>query len=194
MRHPLQISKYAGLQLIEMHGLPHPDWCFVSSAKEVPRQAWARAPYGWTVRCTPTLIYAFALPSSHRLPFSSIGPVIQRFAEGHKVDMFVVYPSWEFDISGGLLLDELSARLEVVKGDIARLLRGEHSPDASFSHTIHTLSGWLCIQGKESLLGTEDRAVLLRAVRALAAEDHLVLEWTKTTEGRLVFHDCLKYS
>ncbi len=120
--------------------------------------------------------------------------MIHRFAEGHKIDMFTIYPSWEFDISGGLLLDGLSACLEVVKGDIAKLLRGKYSPDASFSHTRRTLSGWLCIQGKESLLGTEDRAVLFRAVRALAAEDHLVLEWTKTTEGRLVFHDCLKYS
>lgn len=194
MKNPSQISKYAGLQLIERYGLPHPDWLFVSSPQQVRRRAWACAPHGWTVRCTPTLMYSFALPASHCLPFPSIGSVIQRLSKNHKIDMFVIYPSWKFDISGGLLLDGPSSRLEVVKGDIAMLLRGKRSPDASFSHTAPALSGWLCVQGKESVLGAEDRAVLLRATKVLAAEDHLLFEWTKTTEGRLVFHDCLKYS
>ena len=193
MRSPSMMSKYAGLKMIEEYGLPHPNWRFFTSPSELQKQPWTEAPHGWTIRCAPTLQYSFALPSRHCLPFDQVGDTRKKMVDNTKVDMFVVYPSWKFDISGGLLLDGPLAHLEVVRGDIAGLLRGSRSPDASFSYSIGLLGGWICVQGHEDILSQSDRALFINAVRILSSEDRLLLEWTKTSEGGILFHDCVKF-
>ena len=193
MSTPSNLSKFAGLQLIDRYSLPHPDWRFGTSPEDIPEDPWTTAAHGWTVRCAPKSRYAFALPASHRLPYRQVRVVLESLRQLTSEHVFVVYPSWEFDISGGLLIDRPMIYVEVVRGDIADLLRGRRSPDAVLSFDSSAGYASECLRGDAEILHEADQVVLVRALRALREEDKVVFEWTKTTDGQILFHDCARF-
>lgn len=187
------LSKYQGLLKIEKCGLNHPRWVFVMTADQIPTQPWAEAPVGWTVRCCPEEYYEFGLPSKHMLQFTELQTVVREFADRLAANVrFVIYPSWEFDVSGCCLMEHDRLTVEAVKGDIAPLLRGQVNPDVVLSAAGPFFIGFDLIRGRSELLSLQDQRVLLVSCRKLKVAATLVLEWTKTISGDILFHDWLE--
>ena len=188
------LSKYHGLLKIETHGLNHPQWVFVTTSSQIPTRPWAEAPVGWTVRCCPEESYEFGLPSKHMLRFTALRSVVSEFTKRLESNVrFVIYPSWEFDISGCCLIEHNRLTVEAVKGDIAPLLKGQVNPDVVLESTGPFFQRFDRVRGHSELLSLQDQRVLLVACRKLeVASTTLVLEWTKTLLGEILFHDWLE--
>lgn len=187
-------SKYHGLLQIDKFGLQHPQWVFVKLPNQIPTQPWANAPVGWTVRCCPEDSYEFGLPSKHMLQFSELQSVVYEFSEYITMNVrFVIYPSWEFDVSGCCLMEHGWLTVEAVKGDIAPLLRGQVNPDVVWKSEGPFFQKFDRVRGNNELLSVQDQQVLLVSCRKLnVASATLVLEWTKTLSGEILFHDWLE--
>ncbi len=187
------LSKYHGLLQIEKYGLNHPRWIFVTTSSQIPTQPWAEAPVGWTVRCCPEESYEFGLPSEHMLGFSELRSVVRDFANRLESNVrFVIYPSWEFDVSGCCLIEHNRLIVEAVKGDIAPLLRGKVNPDVVLESTGPFFQRFGRVRGNNEFLSLQDQRVLLVSCRKLEVASALVLEWTKTLFGEIMFHDWLE--
>lgn len=187
------VSKYHGLKKLELYGLNHPNWMFVSTANDVPTTPWDAATVGWTVRCCSPRSYDFGLPSSHMLQFSKIRSVVSRFARQVGRDFqFAIYPSWEFDVSGCCLMVPDRLTVEAVKGDIAPLLRGHANPDVVLEAAGPAFRRFEVTHGCADLVCPRDRRVLISSCQRLKVASTLVLEWTKTRPGKIVFHDWLE--
>jgi hypothetical protein len=188
-------SKYDGLRKIEAYCLPHPEWLFIKSPQDIPKKPWVEAPHGWTIRCCPLERYEFGLPSEHRLKYEELPKVLHMISQKVNVSDFVVYPSWEFDISGCLLIGPDEIVVEVVVGDIAPLLKGQKTPDAIYSYKGSGDLSLMLIAGEKELLSASDKIILIDAVRQTPFTKYTtVLEWTKTTMGRILFHDLIELS
>lgn len=189
------ISKYEGLRKIEAYGIPHPDWIFVRKAEEIPPKAWAKAPHGWTIRCCPQGVYHFGLPSKHMIEFSSIRTELQSLIDiKTKLNnlFFVIYPSWEFDRSGCCIVSIDRLVIEAVIGDIAPLLRGKKNPDLVYIYEGPYYIRLFSIQGDKKILSAYDLKIIRKSCMKIISEKEVVLEWTKTNENKILFHDWLE--
>jgi hypothetical protein len=188
------ISKYQGLLRLELFGLSHPRWVFVKSSDQIPSHPWAEAPVGWTVRTCPEESYEFGLPAKHMLQFDNIGAVVDGFAAKMEIEtQFVIYPSWEFDVSGCCLLENNKLTVEAVKGDIAPLLRGKSDPEVVFEAKGPRYRRLECVSGRCELLSLQDQQFLIFSCRKIEGASTLILEWTKTQAGEILFHDWLEF-
>jgi hypothetical protein len=186
-------SKYEGLRRIEVYGLPHPSWRFVRSHEDIPRVPWINAPHGWTIRCCPQDRYEFGLPSKHRLDYEQLPSTLQILQKETGISHFVVYPSWEFEFSGSFLLTPECAYIEVVVGDIEPLLKGQQIPDVTYYGQGPYYTHLTLIAGKQEILCSSEKVLFLRVCRRIMIQRFTVLEWTKTTEGEVLFHDFLEF-
>jgi hypothetical protein len=184
-----QVSRYHGLCKIETSELPHPRWLFVGNVHDIPGVPWTAAPFGWTVRCAPTHKYVFGLPSEHRLQYSEIYGIIRSWVQKQYSDLFVVYPSWKFMSAGCVLVTPSNCVIEAVRGELAPLLRGTKSPDASYSCEGAMLLHVSVLFGDPTVLSSADLLVLRQAALRLVTTERVVLEWSKTSEGNILFHD-----
>lgn len=187
------ISKYEGLRRIEKYGLPHPSWRFVSNYNDIPTVAWTDAPHGWTIRCCPREGYEFGLPSKHKLNYEQLPKALRELHKKAHVSQFVIYPSWEFDFSGCFLITSDNAFIEVVTGDIAALLKGQRVPDAIYFCEGPAYSQLALSVGKEEIVPHTEKLLFLKICRRISTQGTLVLEWTKTTEGKVLFHDFVEF-
>jgi hypothetical protein len=134
------------------------------------------------------------LPSRHHLPFSGVKSTIHKL-EGSVTDgtIYVVYPSWDFDVSGGCRLTKDQLVIEVVRGDIGPLLRGEKTPEAVYSFEAAGYRSRGAVIGNGALLSNENLSHLLKACRSLSFNQMLVLEWSLTVQRDMVFHDWIEW-
>lgn len=189
----MNVSKYDGLLKIGIFGLPCPDWRFVSSAQQIPDRPWCSAPHGWTVRCAPHGHYSFGLPSKHRIPFDEIGSTLVKMSSMlcriSKDASFVIYPSWQAVFAGCCLVTTVEATIECVVGDIAGLLRSAKSVDCSYSLSGPYFTRIQPSAGAGYLLSDSEIRLFSSICRLVATEGQIVLEWTKTSDWGIVFHD-----
>lgn len=183
------ISKYEGLQRIEIVGLPHPKWIFATNETGIPRKPWTDAPHGWTIRCAPKTMYEFGMPARHRLKFNSLRRTLKSFLKKLYDHSFVIYPSWQYDRSGSCHVEIDKAFIEVVIGDIGPLLAGKKSPDAVFAYDGPLFIHASLITGNSGILPKSDRALLAKSCRKVSCQNTVVLEWVKTSERRILFYD-----
>ena len=187
------ISKYEGLRKIEEYELPHPLWRFVANHNDIPPVAWTEAPHGWTIRCCPREKYEFGLPSKHRLNYEQLPNTLRELHKKSHVSQFVIYPSWEFDFSGCFLITSDSTLIEVVNGDIEALLKGKRTPDAIYFCEGPAYYQLTLREGKEGILSNPQIMLFLKVCRRISTQGLIVIEWTKTTEGKVLFHDLVEY-
>lgn len=187
------ISKYEGLRRIEEYELPHPPWRFVANHNDIPPIAWTGAPHGWTIRCCPREKYEFGLPSKHKLNYQQLPNTLRELHKKAHISQFVIYPSWEFDFSGCFLITSDSALIEVVTGDIAALLKGQRTPDATYFCEGPAHSQLVLGAGKEEILSLTEKVLFLKVCRRISTQGLVVIEWTKTTEGKMLFHDFVEF-
>ncbi len=189
---PGALPKLRGLELIGVYGLPKPNWRFVRSGQSIGSEPWATALDGWTIRCSPSMFYATGLPSRHRLRFAEIDLELEGVARtSPNVDVFVVYPSWEFEKAGCVLVQASRMVVEAVIGDIAPLLAGTRSADMSIV-TERVGRMWRVVERQGTpVLSDDELRNIIQPVRQIERR-HVVLEWTITRRGALVFHDWLE--
>jgi hypothetical protein len=188
------LSKYHGLLKIEIHNLNHPKWLFVSTPNQIPNEPWAEAPYGWTVRCCPEQFYEFGLPSKHMQQFTNLSSVVSELQDQLEIQVrFVIYPSWNFDVSGCCLIEYGRLTIEAVKGDIAPLLKGKVTPDVVLESEGPFFQKLRVIQGGQKLLSLQDQQFLIFSCRKIETDYTTVIEWTKTIDGQILFHDWIEF-
>ena len=187
---PRVVSKLGGLTRIERLGLPHPDWRFVTTPRELPEQVWTDAPYGWTVRCAPSDRYAFWMPSSHHLRFTDIPDALQRFCQTAASDYFVVYPSWDSLLSGSCQVTAGGGSIELVRGEIAALLKGSCSPEVIVDLEPPLYIRRFVRRGDAETLPCGLIGRLGSAMRLASLEARFVtIEWVWARPGILCFYD-----
>ncbi len=187
---PEFISKYKGLNNIHTYGLPHPDWIFIQNINELPSEPWAPAKYGWTIRICPIDSYKFGLKSKHHIPFNKIPFEVNLFEIGNLTGFFfVIYPSWRFSISGGCHVSPFRLIIEVVIGNIAPLLKGEVNPDAVMTFEGPYYSKLLKKNDPQNIFSKDDQFIILNSIRKIPAPKDVTLEWSKTTDRKILFHD-----
>jgi hypothetical protein len=105
------------------------------------------------------------------------------------VSEFVIYPSWEFDISGCLMIAAYAVILEAVRGDIAPLLQGKSTPDSVYYSREFANLRFQLEHGETDIIVDQEKAFFQSICRALPLDRHSLFEWTKTSEGKILFHD-----
>lgn len=192
-RIPGALSKWEGLLRLEAASLPHPEWRFVRGRRDLPEEAWAEAPHGWTIRTCTTSGYYIGLPSVHWLPFEELAAAIEGTAfECYQGEVFVVYPSWHSLFGGVCDITVGHLEIEAVKGDIGPLLRGERSPDARWVWN-GPYYGVVEMAYDPLRLGPDDMVKAIAGLmRRVEVTKETLIEWTETTESVLYFHDWLE--
>jgi hypothetical protein len=184
-----RLSKYEGLKTIEIYNLPHPNWIFVNNSNDIPRTPWVDAPYGWTIRTCPNYCYKFSLPAKHRIEYSGLPEILNDFKNKIVSPIFVVYPSWDFEISGCTQLTNNQLLIEIMKGDIAPLLRGDACPEYIFRCEGPFFNNLETIKGNINILTNYEVKIFLNLPKKININNFVVLEWTRTSEKKLLFHD-----
>jgi hypothetical protein len=170
------LSKYGGLKRIDNLSLPHPDWLFIKQSSEIPSKPWADATHGWTIRCAPKRNYSFGLPARHRLRFSLLCEAVSSFSSQVADRSFVIYPSWEYNVSGSCQVSIENFIFEIVIGDIAPVLRGKKSPDAVCIFDGPYYSYPIFVKGEKDILSRPDLELLLKSCKKVVSERLIILE------------------
>lgn len=189
------ISKYDGLKAIESLDFPRPNWKFIKVSDDFPNQPWAVSSYGWTIRSLSTNSYVYAIPSKHNVMYEAVKSCIDEMYRVSGYIDYVVYPSWRFNTSGCLMIDNPIAVLEVVFGDISPLLRGSKNPDISvFDNSIRFISK--LAECRENC--RMDRIIIHHISSAFRVLNEfginrVNLEWTLTFDREFFFHDLASF-
>ena len=187
------LSKKEGLLRISTYGIPHPNWIIIDKPSELPSSEWCEAPNGWSIRCAPNINYKFALPSFHYQSFNTIKSTLHSIVNSISMNTsYVIYPSWNFKYSGCLSVNSYRLLIEVVRGDIANLLRGKKKPGMILSYSAPRFNRLVEKIG-EPIITNGDLSELLSIGRDIYEDDkERVLEWTKTTDNNLFIHDWIE--
>lgn len=186
-------SKLAGLRLIEQWGLPHPDWRLGHAPDLLIMRPWREAPYGWTVRTA--LDCATVMPGDeNELPFANMAPwdriadIVRDFlTDGRGPLVFIVYPSWQFKVSGCILVAGDTIHLEVVAGSLAKLTSGRSDPEARLAFSRWAPYACSLRTDAKGLAQLGHAGLFREYFEVLSLYDGLA-EWTRTQQGELFFH------
>ena len=208
-----RFSKLDGLFRIEELGLPHPDWKFVSAESQVtfrldPHLRSRVTQLGqlklsreekWTVR---TCLVGgepkeeYGLKRAVGILSDKVGDNIAEFNKYYEVrslyPVFVVYPYFSASKSGIVELHRNEHLIEAVEGSQWRLTE-EGAPSESWQYRglRETASAVKFEQGpnrETRVLNMEELGTLVNLV-AQIPENDVLLEWTYTPDGKLLFYD-----
>ena len=187
------ISKYEGLLKIDLYNIPHPDWIFISSEKDIPINPKIDAPFGWTIRSCPKRNYAFKLPCKNKIDYKQVVYFWKKFNDETGNDQYIIYPSWEFKFSGGMILTFNELVVEVINGNIASLLEGIKTPDSVYYSTGPYFNTLIHKRGDEDLISLYFKKIFLRTGNKIFVNNYTVLEWSITSQGNIYFHDLVEF-
>ncbi|MBT3689821.1 hypothetical protein HOE31_00130 [bacterium] len=119
------MNLYHNIRLIDELGIPHPKWEFVRSSKELKKFHTTKDYCGWTIRVAFFKDNDFRKPIyDNWVPKNKVLKKVDEFAELAQNDYFiVVYPSWKFNKSGTLLIDDDQYIIEAHAGSVQDLMR-----------------------------------------------------------------------
>lgn len=153
-----------GLQMLRSFGLPTPEWQEVRSQADVGRLRLADPPHGWTIRTCRTdgksEIGGFFM---NNLPAGDVPAIlhgrVRKFEEG---EFYIVYPSWKFDMSFNVVLDDSLFIVEGKSGSQKGISDGTELPEIAVRIPvgIHLRT--------EVLIGNYTPAVRSRVMRILS--------------------------
>ncbi len=186
-------SKLFGIRFIDYWHLPHPDWRIFDNSNIEITEPWTDAFCGWTVRTAFNRNYATPgeennLPFLNKLNWNDIPNVIReiskRFTEPF---VFIIYPSWEFKVSGTVLHIDNHITIEAVRGSIGKLTSGNAIPEGiitffDFAPYLKTSSF-----GDLTIVRKGDRNIF-RGYFEIFCLYKSILEWTRTKNNELFFH------
>ncbi|MFA6271656.1 MAG: hypothetical protein WC693_00915 [Patescibacteria group bacterium] len=175
---------YQGLTRIDKAGLPHPEWEFVSSSKDLKKYFKIKDYCGWTVRTARLIGAPWKNLYVNWLPKKQVPAKIDELQKMHKGKaLFVIYPSWNWKKSGTILIEKNRTVIEAAKGSIIDLMR-YGKVDASYFYQHGKLVG---SNGKEQLLSPTERRKILQAEKKIKQKE-IILEWGITTQNKFIFY------
>lgn len=173
-----------GLKLIDKYKLPHPDWEFVETAKDLKKFYKINDYVGWTIRTVSVKkgpwknLYANWLPKK-QLPAKV--DELQKKQKGRA--LFVVYPSWKWIKGGTILKEKGKTIIEAVKGEIVNLMR-KGKINVSYIYNGNHLVDFT---GQKNFLSHLELRKIRRAAGQLKIEG-VILEWAISTQNKLIIY------
>lgn len=175
---------YQGLTRIDKAGLPHPEWEFVETSKDLKKYFKIKDYCGWTIRTVKVTGAPWNNLYVNWLPKKQVPEKIDELQKEHKGKaVFVIYPSWKWKKSGTLLIEKDRTVIEAAKGPIVDLMR-HGKLDAS---CIYKNGKLLESNGNKKLLTSEERKKVLHAGKKLKQKE-IILEWGITTQNKFIFY------
>ncbi|MDD5040003.1 MAG: hypothetical protein PHY34_02530 [Patescibacteria group bacterium] len=174
-----------GLQLIDRAKLPHPEWEFVRTSRDLEKFFGIKDYVGWTIRTVAVTKGAWKNVYTNWLPKNQVPSTIDKFQKqlGGRA-LFVVYPSWKWKRAGTLLIEKHRAVIETVKGAVVDLMRHGKVDAAYYYDAKLRLASTV---GDRATLTPGQRTTVLQAVRKLALKN-VILEWGITTQDKFIFY------
>jgi len=175
---------YQGLNKIEKAGLPHPEWEFVESSKDLNKYYNIRDYCGWTIRTVKVVGAPWKNLYVNWLPKRQVPAKINELQKKLKGKaLFVIYPSWKWKKGGTVLIERNRTVIESARGSIVDLMR-YGKVDASYFYEQGKL---ISSSGKKKLLSPAERKKILQAERKIK-EKEIILEWGITTQNKFIFY------
>ncbi len=173
-----------GLKMIDRAGLPHPEWEFVRSSKDLKRFTNIKDYVGWTIRTVEMKNGAWKNLYVNWLPKKQVPATVDKLQNKQKGDaLFVTYPSWNWKKGGTILIEKDRVVIEAVKGAVVDLMR-HGKVEVSYWYRKGTLTH---TDGNTKLLTAVERKTILQAVKKIKKKD-VILEWGITTQGKFIFY------
>lgn len=173
---------YQGLLKIEKLKLPHPIWQFIKSGDGLVNMEKIDSYAGWTIRTVKISKGLYKNLYVNWLPLKKVKKKVDEFQEQLKDrGLFVVYPSWRWQMGGTLLIEKDRQIVEAIKGEIVDLAR--HGINQSCY--IFKKGRLIEVTGKRLL----DKKVLIQIKKAIKVlNKDTYLEWAVTTQGKFIFY------
>jgi len=127
----VESKRLKGLKTLREFGLPTPDWQEVAGTADIGRLNLVDTTHGWTIRtCRSDGRRETGGFFMNNLPPGKVADVLrgraQMFEEG---EFYIVYPSWKFDMSFNVILDELTFTVEGKSGSQKGISVGTEMPE-----------------------------------------------------------------
>lgn len=173
-----------GLKIIDRAGLPHPEWEFVRSSKDLKNFPNIKDYVGWTIRTVEVKNAPWKNLYVNWLSKSKVPAKVDELQKKQKGKaLFVTYPSWKWRKGGTVLIEKDRVVIEVVKGAIVDLMR-HGKVDASYFYQKGKL---VDTTGNAKLLTPTERTKILQASKKIKKKD-IILEWGITTQEKFIFY------
>lgn len=174
---------YQGLLKMQQLKLPHPDWQFVVKGQGLSDLKKISAYAGWTIRTVKVSSGQYQNIYDNWVPRNQVGKMVDKFQR--KLSgrgLFVVYPSWRWQVGGTLLIEKNRQVVEAAKGAITDLARhGVNDVCYIFKKgQIDSING-------QKILSKKILVNLQSAIKALSKGNYY-LEWAVTTQGKFIFY------
>ncbi|MFH1235367.1 MAG: hypothetical protein V1685_00310 [Parcubacteria group bacterium] len=183
-----------GLKIIDRAELPHPEWEFVRTSKDLlPRQGrlgYKRFPkikdyVGWTIRTVDIINGPWENLYVNRLPKKQVPGKVDEFQKRLRGRaLFVIYPSWKWKRAGTLLIEKDRVVIEAIRGAIVDLMRHGKVEGAYYFNTALKLVSTV---GDARVITLTERKKILQAVRKIR-QKNVILEWGITTQNKFIFY------
>ncbi|USN53343.1 MAG: hypothetical protein H6760_04220 [Candidatus Nomurabacteria bacterium] len=172
-----------GLKKIDAAGLPHPEWQFVRSSKELRGIQNIDAYRGWTIRTVEVRGGPWKNLYANWVAPSKVAATVDRLQREHPHRaLFVVYPSWKWKKGGTILLERDRVVIEATRGPIVNLMR-YGKVTASYTYQKGKLTQSI---GLKKFLSPAEKQRILLACRM--PKKGLILEWGISTQGKFIFY------
>jgi len=179
-----------GLQTLRSFGLPTPNWQEVRSVTDIDTLRISVTSRGWTIRTCRTdgqreVGGFFKNHVEAAEVASTLRTRSQKFDQG---EFYLVYPSWEFDMSFNVVFDESIFLVEGKRGSQKGISDGTELPEIALRLSSTALSR------PEVLIGEYTPAVRSRVSRILShlkkvPTERYYTEVAVTTERQLFFYE-----
>lgn len=175
---------FEGLTIIDRAKLPHPEWEFVHSSKDLKKFPKTKDYVGWTIRTIDIKGGKWQNMYVNWLPKKQVPKKIDEFQKKlHGKATFIIYPSWKWRIGGTVIIEKKRVVIESVCGAIVNLMR-HGKVDASYFYERGKLVSYT---GNKQLLSAAERRKILQASSKLSSKN-IMLEWAITTRNTFIFY------
>lgn len=173
-----------GLKTIDRARLPHPEWEFVFSSKDLKKFSKTKDHEGWTIRTVDIKNSPWKNLYVNWLLKDKVPSRIDELQEKQNGKAtFVVYPSWKWKKSGTILIEKDRIIIEATKGAIINLMRYGRIEASYFFEKGKLVNS----TGNVKFLKLHERKKILQAP-ARIKEKNIILEWAITRRDEFVFY------
>lgn len=173
-----------GLKIIDGAGLPHPEWEFVRSSKDLINFLKIKDYCGWTIRTVEVKNGPWKNLYVNWLPRKQVPTKIDELQKKQNSRaLFVIYPSWRWKKAGGILIEKNRVIIEAKKGSIADLMRyGKVG-----ARYVYQKEKLISVDGDRKLLKPVERRKILQAPKRIKMQN-IILEWAITSQNKFIFY------
>jgi hypothetical protein len=172
-----------GLKIIDKYNLPHPEWEFVFTSKDLDNFYQTEDYVGWTIRTVEIIDGPWINLYANWLEKKDVPAKVDELQNQHENKaLFVVYPSWKWKKGGTILIEPDRTVIESVDGPIVDLMRHGKVTASYFFENDKLVD----TTGDKNFLTEQEIKIILQAQNI--PMKNIILEWGITTEGKFIFY------